>query len=327
MLNAIRRLGNRNYGLILGFLIVLNLGCGSLVMNFLPDQYPRFALLDFSFFVQPVRSVHFWFYALIIVFTLFGINISICSVEAFFRLLKTKGNRRRQIAALLCHLSIVLALAAHLHEGLAGSSRQVKIGSRSMNLPGLGRTKTVSITRSTHPDGSLRDTEAVLDFELVDGRTIKKKISYNNPAIFNSGKDQVIILHGESEPTGLILTDSKGRTLPPLMLRSSLSLAGGVLTLNKIFQVQHGILFAAISWKPEHNPGKTDYLALDHRLKRHNRVMAGPDVYTYVKTVEEAVIHAMVRHNPSIPYMLVSVLLLGSGCLLLIPWGQTDKPA
>jgi hypothetical protein len=137
----------------------------------------------------------------------------------------------------------------------------------------------------------------------------------------------VIILHGESEPTGLILVDSKGRKLPPLMLSSSLPLAGGVLTLNRIFQAQHGILFAAMSWKPEHNPGKTYYLALDHRLKRHNQVIVGPDVYTFVKTVEEAAIHAMVRHNPSIPYMLVSMILLGSGCLLMIPWGQKGKPA
>ena len=323
--NTIRGLGNRSYGLILGFLIVLNLGCGSLVMNFLPDQYPRFALLDFGFFLQPVRAVHVWFYVLMLVFTLFGINISICTVEAFFRLLKTKLNRRRQIAALFCHLSIILALAAHLHEGLAGSSQQMRIGSRRINVPRIGRTKTASVTRSTHPDGSLKDTEAVLDFESANGKITKRKISYNNPAIFNSGKDQVILLHGENNPIGLILADSKGRRLPPLTIRSPLSLAGGVLSLSRIFPAQNKVLFAAVTWSTENNHRKTHFLALDRRFKGHSQVMAGPDVYTFAETLEEASIHAMVRHNPSIPYMLASVLLLGAGCALLIPWGQQRK--
>ncbi len=320
MLNTIKRLGSRNYGLILGFIIVLNLGLGSLIMNFFPDLYPRFALLDFGFFVQPVKAVHIWFYILILVFTLFGINIAICSAEAFFRLLKTKVNRRRQIAALFCHLSIILALAAHLHEGLAGSSQQVRIGSRGLNLPDIGRTKTVWVNRSTHPDGTLKDTEALLDIELADSRITKRKISYNNPAIFNFGKDQVILLHGENNPVGLILADSQGKKLPPLTLRSPLSLAGGVLTLGKIFPAQNNILFAALLWSPENKQRETHFLALDSKFKGHSQIMAGPEIYTFSKTLEEATIHAMVRHNPSIPYMMVSVMLLGAGCLLLIPW-------
>ncbi len=318
MLNIIRSLGNRNYGLILGFLIVLNLGCGSLMMNFFPDTYPRFALLDFEFFFDPVSAVHFWFYSLILVMSLFGINISVCTVEAFFRLLKTKTNRRRQVAALLCHLSILLALVAHLHEGLAGKSQQMRIGSRSTNLPGIGRSLTESVTMSTHPDGSLKDTQAVLAFEMLDGRSLKKIVSYNNPAIFNYGKDQVIILHGENKPVGLILTDSKGNKQTPLTFKSPLSLAGGVLILNKIFPTQHNVLFAALTWVPEKNPRKPLYLALDRRFQGHNQIIAGPNGYRFEKTIEQGMIHAMVRHNPSIPYMLVSLLLLAAGCVLLI---------
>ena len=318
MLNIIRSLGNRSYGLVLGFLIVLNLGGGSLVMNFFPDTYPRFALLDFGFFFNPVDVVHSWFYILILMMTLFGINISVCTVEAFLRLLKTKVNRRRQIAALLCHLSILLALAAHLHEGLAGKSQQVRIGPRSTNLPGIGRALIESITLSTHPDGSRKDTKAILEFELLDGRNLKKTISNNNPAVFNFGRDEVIILHGENRPIGLILEDSKGNRQPPLTYMSPLSLAGGVLILNKIFPTQHNILFAALTWVPEKSPGKPLYLALDRRYQGHSQIMAGSNSYRFEKTIDEGMIHAMVRHNPSIPYMLLSLLLLTAGCVLLI---------
>lgn len=318
MLNTIRSLGNRNLGLVLGFLIVLNLGSGSLVMNFFPDIYPRFALLDFGFFFQPARPVHFWFYLLLFVFSLFGINISVCTVEALIRLLKTKCNRRRQISALLCHLSIILALGAHLYEGLAGSSHQMMIDSQSKHLPGIGKAKTESVTQSTHPDGSRKDTEAVLSFELSDGSITQRKISYNNPAIFNSGKDQVIILHGENKPAGMVLTDKSGKKRHRLRLRSPLSLAGGVLTLDKIFATQLNIPFAAVTWQPQSKERKTFYLALDHGFKGHNQITTEQDVYAFEKTIEEAAIYATVRHNPSVPYMLASVLLLGAGCVLFI---------
>jgi len=318
MLKIIRSLGNRNYGLILGFLIVLNLACGSLVMNFFPDTYPRFALLDFGFFFNPASAVHIWFYVLICVMSLFGINISVCTVEAFLRLLKSKANRRRQISALLCHLAILLALAAHLHEGLAGRSQQIRISSQGTNLPGIGRVSAESVSLSTHPDGSRKDAKAVLAFELLDGSSIKKTISYNNPAIFHSGKDEVIILHGENTPVGLILVDSEGNKLPGLTFKSPLALAGGVLSLNQIFPTQHNIFFAALTWAPEGSPKEPLYLALDRKFQGHNQIMTGKQGYRFESTIDEGMIHAMVRHNPSIPYMLISLLLLTSGCALLI---------
>ena len=81
MMNLIKIIGDRQAGFLLGMIVVLNLIVGSLVMNHYPKLYPKFFNLDLNFFFHPVRGEHFWLYALLLTFSLFGINLLACTIE------------------------------------------------------------------------------------------------------------------------------------------------------------------------------------------------------------------------------------------------------
>ena len=94
--SLIRILGDRHAGFILCLVVVINLIVGSLVMNNHPELYPTFLHLDLNSFFQPVRSEHLWLYALLVTFSLFGINLLASTIDSTIRLINVKAGRLRK---------------------------------------------------------------------------------------------------------------------------------------------------------------------------------------------------------------------------------------
>ena len=123
MYNWIKILGDRHAGFLLCLVVVINLIAGSLVMNSYPELYPSFFHLDLNYFFRPARVEHSWLYALLLTFTLFGVNLLACIIDSVIRLLNNRAGRLKASAALLFHVALVTTMIAHLVEGFYGSTQ------------------------------------------------------------------------------------------------------------------------------------------------------------------------------------------------------------
>jgi hypothetical protein len=325
LLRLIKILGDRNAGFILCLMVILNLAIGSLVMNLYPDLYPPFFPFDLNFFFDPVAKVHFWLYGLLVTFGLFTVNLSACLIESILRLIQSPQNRLRQSAALLFHIALFLTLAAHLYDGFYGSSGQAMITPEGTLIPGIGHTKVLSINNSYHPDGKLKDTEANLLFRLHDGSEVVKKLTYNQPAIFDGGTREVIIQSGDKQPIGVVLTNTKDHNTFAFHPYEPVAIPGGTLRLQGLFQTEMGMIFAQFQWAATAGRSQTQVIALDQGLQQHSSLMLAGNRYQFQEMIEEPYLAAMVRYNPAIPLILLSLLTASLGTLLLIQVARNGK--
>lgn len=314
----IQILGNRNAGFLLCMLVIINLAIGSLVMNMYPDLYPPFFPYDLKFFFQPVEKVHFWLYGLLITFGAFSINLTACLVESIIKLVTSGTNRMRQSAALLMHIALFLTLGAHLYDGFYGNSGHAMIPPEGTHVPGIGLVKTDSVVNTFHPDGSLKDTAATLSFKLLDGTEVTETLTYNQPALFEGGKREIIIQSGENQPIGIVLANKQNGEAIRLMPYEPVAIPGGSLRLQGMFQTESGIVFAEFQWTPTGGKAYAQALALNSNMQRHNKLVLAKNHYAFKEMIEAPYLAAMTRYNPAIPLIMLSLLTATIGTILLI---------
>lgn len=319
MHKLIQILGDRHAGFILCLLVVLNLIVGSLVMNSYPELYPKFFHLDLNYFFQPVRIEHAWLYALLLTFSLFGVNLLACSADSVIRLVINRGGRLKEYAALLFHVALVITMVAHLYEGFFANTQQVAITAQGVELPELGRVKVESLQNIYYPDGSLKDTEVALSFAKPDGQQIGKDIAYNEPAIFDGGRHQVVMLSGQTIPSGVTITRGTDKREFLLEENEPLALGKGSLVLQGFFESRAGVPYAHFQWQPESGNQQLLIMAL-HAGAPHAQIEIDDVPYRFVGIEESPFIVAIVKYNPAIPLMLISLLLASIATVLLIRW-------
>lgn len=319
MYNLIRVLGDRHAGFILCLLVVLNLIVGSLVMNSYPELYPKFFHLDLNYFFQPARIEHAWLYALLLTFSLFGVNLLACTADSVIRLVVNRGGRLKEYAALLFHVALVITMVAHLYEGFFANTQQVAITAQGVELPELGRVKVESLQNIYYPDGSLKDTEVALSFAKLDGQQVGKDIAYNEPAIFDGGRRQVVMLSGQTIPSGVTITRGTDNREFFLEENEPLALGKGSLVLQGFFESRAGVPYAHFQWQPESGNQQLLIMAL-HAGVPHAQIEIDDVPYRFVGIEESPFIVAIVKYNPAIPLMLISLLLASIATVLLIRW-------
>jgi hypothetical protein len=322
MYNLIRILGDRHAGFILCMVVVLNLIAGSLVMNSHPELYPKFFHLDLNYFFQPVRSEHAWLYALLVTFLLFGINLLACIADSLVRLVTNRGGRLKEYAALLFHVALVITMVAHLYEGFYASTQQLPITAHGVELPELGRVKVESLKNIYYPDDSLKDTEVTLSFSQPDRQPISKEIAFNEPAIFDGGRRQVVMLSGQTMPSGVVISRNTDNWEFFLEENQPLSLGKGNLVLQGFFESKTGLPYAHFQWQPASGNRQLLIMAL-HAGAPHAQIEIDGVSYRFNKIAESPFIIAIVKYNPAIPLMLVSLLLAAIATVLLIRWLAT----
>lgn len=317
--NLIRVVGDRQAGFVLCLIVVLNLVVGSLVMNFNPDVYPSFFNLDLNFFFQPVRGMHFWLYALLVTFSLFGINLIACTIDSAIRLMGMKTGRLKPGAALLFHAALVLTLFAHLFEGFYASTDRSMISTNGADLPVLGRVQVESLKNIYWPDDSLQDTEVKLSFKTPDGQQINKEIAYNKPAIFDGGRRQVVMLNGQTRPGGVIITRSTDNQEFRMEPGKPQTVGGGRLVLQGLFKTETGVPYAQF-FSQSADVGVRPHMMLLAPGQPHSKIDIGGELYEFKDIIESPFIVAIVRYNPAIPLIMVSLILASAALFMLIKW-------
>ena len=319
MLKIIQLIGDRNAGFIIGMLVIVCLATGSLVMNLYPEVYPPFFPFDLNFFFNPVQKLHTWLYLLIIVFLVFGMNLFACTIDSVIRLVKNRSFRKKSIAALLAHIALILALLAHLQEGFYGETRQVRITEQETHIPGIGAVRLESLENLRYPDGSLKDTVAVLGIDPINNKEpFKSTLSYNSPTLLNGGSREIIVQSGGYPVTGITVVNNDGEEIQFLRGKSQI-LYGGVLTLKDIVQSRFNFPVGIFSWLDPTGETQSVFMALDARVNEYNHIRIKENVYHYVSMTRKPQLIAMVRYNPAVFLMAISILALFVGSIMLIP--------
>jgi len=318
-------LGNRHAGFILCLIVVINLAAGSLVMNMNPEIYPPFFPFDLKFFFQPTISVHWWLYLLLVTFSLFAINMVACFIESLVRIRTTTTGRLRLFIGIFIHAALILTMAAHIHDGFYGNSGQATLSPEPTRITGIGYVNALSVHSTHHPDGSLKDTEATLKIVRSDGQSIGKRIAYNEPATFDSGKREIIIQGGDKRPAGVVLIrKSDGKTFD-MMPYQPQQMNNGRLTLKGVYQSQMGVLIAQFVWEKISEQPQLLTMALHNGMVRHNKINIANEVLGYKKMLEVPVVAVMTRYNPAIPIILLSLLVATIGTALQIHYARTQS--
>lgn len=317
MMQIIRILGDRYAGFILGMVVVVNLIVGSLMMNSHPELYPRFFHLDLNYFFHPVRSEHSWLYALLLTFTLFGINLLACIIDSIIRLVNNKAGRLKASAALLFHVALLITMVAHLVEGFYASTQKIQITEQGMELPELGKVQVESLKNIYYPDHSLKDTEVTLLFRKPDGQRFSKDIAFNEPADFDAGRRQVVMLSGQMMVSGLVI--SRGTDKFRLEDNRPLPLGGGSLLLEGFFKTGAEVPYAQLLWQSDNGNRQQHVMVLSTNAP-HSQIKIDGVAYQFYEAIETPFIDAIVRYNPSIPLMLISLILAATATFLLVRW-------
>ena len=317
--NLIRILGDRHAGFILCMVVVINLIAGSLVMNNHPELYPKFSHLDLNYFFQPVRIEHAWLYALLVTFSLFGINLLACIIDSIIRLVTNKTARLKEISALLFHVALLITMSAHLFEGFYASTQRIPITVQGVELPELGKVRVESLKNIYYPDDSLKDTEVRLSFSKPDGQLITKDIAFNEPAVFDGGRRQVVMMSGQMMPTGVVVLRSTDNRVFLLEANKPLALESGNLLLQEFFETENGLPYAQFLWQSDNGKQQDYFMVLDAGAP-HSQINIDGTSYQFNKATEAPFIIAIVRYNPAIPLMLLSLILASLATFLLIKW-------
>jgi len=318
-------LGNRHAGFILCLIVIINLAAGSLVMNMTPEIYPPFFPFDLKFFFQPTLAVHWWLYILLITFGLFAINMVACFVESIIRLRTTTTGRLRLFVGIFIHAALILTMAAHVYDGFYGNSGQATLSPQPTSIAGIGEVSALSVHSTHHPDGSLKDTEAILKIDQPDGPSTRQRIAYNEPATFNTGQREIIIQGGQKRPVGVVLTRKSDGEMFNMMPYQPQQISDGRLTLEGVYQSQMEVLIAQFVWEKISEQPQLLTMALHDGMVRHNKITIANDVLGYKEMLEVPVVAVMTRYNPAIPIILLSLLVATIGTVLQIYYARTQS--
>ncbi len=315
-------LGNRHAGFILCLIVVINLTAGSLVMNMNPELYPPFFPFDLKFFFRPVLAVHWWLYLLLVTFGLFAINMMACLIESLARIKNTTTGRLRLFIGIFIHTALILTMTAHLYDGFYGNSGQATLSPEPTSIAGIGDVSALSVHSTHHPDGSLKDTEAILNIDRPDGRSTRQRIAYNEPATFEGGQREIIIQGGQQRPVGVVLIRKNDGKTFDMMPYQPQQINSGRLTLKGVYPSRMKVLIAQFIWEKISEPPRLLTMALDNGMVRHNKITVADEVLGYKEMLEVPVVAVMTRYNPAIPIILLSLMVASIGTLLQIYYAR-----
>ncbi len=294
-------------------------------MNIYTELYPPFFPFALTYFFDPLKIEHSWLYALMMTFLLYGINLTACLIESTVELIRSSNHRLKRAAALLIHLALLLTMIAHLLDGFYGETQQGSISEESVVIPGIGRVATRSVENIYHPDGTLKDTEVVLDIVRTEGEQIEQNIAYNEPALFDNGVWEILIQSGENEVDGFTIENRATNQVFTLSLNNKTRINEGTLTLQRVLRTQMGP-FAQINWQPKKGSAESKIMALSSSAGRHSMIMLNGEQLHFKELTYRPVATVMVRYNPAILLVTFALIISTIGLVMLkLPWRQRES--
>jgi hypothetical protein len=298
-------LRSQGLGVCCGLATTLLLAVGSVVISRTRDSVSAGLQLDDvrPFFDQPSLA-HLWFYLLIPVMTLYGVNTALATL--FNVILRWRAGMRnpQAYAAAFIHVAFLLALLAHLIGGLGGKEAGTVIASDWGTLPDGVEVRLVSLETDSMPNGMPKAVRAAVELRSPDGTIQGEVLGYNQPISSGFGSDLVLLQRPIALPAALLVS---GEDYCNVIAGRSCSLAGREFRLADV-----------------RDGGPHGAMALIFLGDRSGWVMqgqatpvdAGPPLML-IETSQEQAVAVRLRHAPGNPWALSAALVLTLGTLLM----------
>ncbi|MBI5070334.1 MAG: hypothetical protein HZB56_19020 [Deltaproteobacteria bacterium] len=177
-------LRSQGLGLVCGFATVLLLAVGSFVLAATRDGASRaIGMDDLRGFFAPPSWTHLWFYLLVPVLGLYGLNTTLATWHSVSRKIRAGVTAPARYAPALLHVSFLLAMLAHGVGGLWGAERGEAVLPEGswQRLPGGPEARLRSLAVDRLPGGMPREVRAAVELRDGAGRVEEVLVGYNQP--------------------------------------------------------------------------------------------------------------------------------------------------
>lgn len=233
-------LRSQELGLVCGFLAVLLLAGGSVVLAATREGASAAVQMDeLGGFFAPVRVEHLWLYALVPVMALYALNTALCTWDSVVKRLRRGARDLPGWAPVLLHVAFLFLLLGHGVSGLwAREGAPVELGRDWTPLEGGEAVRVVDWTLDRLPSGRLKAADLKLELRDAQGGVREEHLGYNQPVSSGFGARLLLIARlnegpgaGRWEPVAL----ARLRTNPghPLSLVGVVLLSLGLVAMGR----------------------------------------------------------------------------------------------
>lgn len=209
-------LRSQGLGVFCGLSTVLLLAIGSFVIAATRGGASAGLRLDEVLpFFEPPSVVHLWFYLLLPVLGLYGINTALATWHSVS--IKWRNGFRQPWAygAAFIHVGFLLALLAHLVGGIGGKQQGLLLHGDWSELPDGRQARVTTVDLEQLPGGMPKAIHAAVEIKSASGLVETADLGYNQPLSAGLGATLVLFQRPVSVPVSAVLTAGGERcTLP-----------------------------------------------------------------------------------------------------------------
>jgi len=299
-------LRSQGLGVCCGLATTVLLAVGSIVVSATRDGASADVQLDDVrvFFERP-SVVHLWFYLLLPVLALYGINTALATWHSVTTKWRNGVRQLQAYAPALIHVAFLVALLAHLVGGLGGRQDGLLIDTGWGPLPDGRQARLTAFDVEPLPDGRPKQMHARIELSSASGEIESANLAFNQP--LSSGWGSCLVLLQRPVPRPGPATFAVGDEQCELRIGESCELAGRAVRLVQLRDTgAHGTLAQVVAagqpvWLMQ---GLTQPFDSDWSLTLR-RVESGVGVIVTWRTA------------PGNPWALAAALLLVAGVALM----------
>jgi hypothetical protein len=200
-------LRSQGLGVFCGLATVLLLAVGSFVIAATRGGPSAGLRLDEILpFFEPPSIVHLWFYLLLPVLALYGLNTALATWHSVSIKWRNGFRQPWAYAAAFIHVGFLLALLAHLVGGIGGREERLLLYGEWTRLPDGRETRVTSVDFEQLPGGMPKSLRMEVEIRTEDEEIAQEVIGYNEPLSDRLGADLVLLQRPVSVPTAAVLT-------------------------------------------------------------------------------------------------------------------------
>ena len=137
---------------------------------------------DLRGFFAPPSWVHWWFYALMALAVLYGLNTVLATWDTVARRWTAGVRAPGAYAASIIHVGFLVAMAGHALGGFTSEDHEPVIVTEGWGeVPGFGEARLLTLEVDSMPNGMPRSARATLAIRAPDGAVRQEVVDYNQP--------------------------------------------------------------------------------------------------------------------------------------------------
>lgn len=306
-------LRSQGLGVVCGQLTVVLLGVGSVILAKTGEGASAgIHFDDITAFFAPVAWVHWWFYALLAVLTLYALNTVLCTWTSVRLRLTHKVGDPTAWAATFMHVAFLVALLAHLVGGVWTTDLAPVLVAGEWTPLGDGRQARVTGLEQTFTAaGRPKEVQATVEVQDAAGAVSTRIVGYNEP--LSDGLGSSIWLLEQAGTIDGAMTFSSGpyrcvtqRGIPCLLGTAQL----GVLNVTESPGAKR-VMVATVRLRT------TAGARLAAIAEGGSTTLPGGGVVRFEKMNVSHAVQLRGRSAPGNPLLLLAALLMSTGLVLM----------